>query len=139
MPLPSGYTESTLASYMVSRLGALAVTLELTTASMAEAVNDVALACGVTDIAGATDVQQVRALATLAALRTAQTAAASWYDFGADGGDFKRSQVQAQIAGLLADAERAALLYREDYAVGVGTLAPVDPYRWDSDEDDDSL
>ena len=136
MPLPASYTEATLATYMVSRLGDLATVLGLTTASMAETVNDVALACGVTDIADASDIAQVRALAAVAALRVAQTAAAGWYDFGADGGDFKRSQVQAQIGALLAAAERDALLYGDGYAVAAGSFAQPDPYRWETDDED---
>lgn len=134
MPAPASYNETTLAAYMVQTLGDLATTLGITTAAMAEAVIDVALACGVTDVADATDVAQVRALARVAALRRAQTAAASWYDFAADGGDYKRSQVMAQLDSLLKAAEADAMNYSESYAVGVGTLSYAgDPYDWDAD------
>ena len=140
MALPTSYNEATLALYMVTVLGGLAETLGLTTDDMTEAVNDVAAACSVTDVADATDVKQVRALAKVAALRVAQTMAAGWYDFGADGGDYKRSQVQKQVADLLKAAEQEALLYAPEYAIQVGTLSyPDDPYPFPVDDgtDDD--
>ena len=63
------------------------------------------------DVALVMDVAKVRALATVSALRAARTRAAAWYDFDADGGGFKRSQVQAQVGSLLAAAEREAMVY----------------------------
>jgi hypothetical protein len=136
MPLPTSYNEATLAAYMVRSLGTLAETLGIDDASMAEAVNDVTQTCGVADIATVTDLAMVRALARVAALRVAQTTAAGWYDFGADGGDYKRSQVVKQIDTLLAAAERDAMLYDgSGYAVAVGTVRYVgDPYDWDVDD-----
>ena len=134
MALPTSYNETTLAEYMVRALGGLATVLGLDTAAMGEAVNDVAAACGVQDVGLADDVGQVRALAKVAALRVARTAAAGWYDFGADGGDYKRSQVQKQIGELLAAAECDALVYDPGYGVEVGALHPAaDPYRWAED------
>ena len=140
MALPTSYTEVTLALYMVTVLGGLAETLGLTTDDMVEAVNDVAAACSVTDVANATDVKQVRALAKVAALRTAQTTAAGWYDFGADGGDYKRSQVQKQVSDLIEAAEQEALLYAPEYSIQVGTLRyPDDPYPFPVDDDIDDV
>ena len=138
MALPTSYNEATLAFYMVTVLGGLAETLGLTSDDMTEAVNDVAAACNVTDVANATDVQQVRALAKVAALRVAQAMAAGWYDFGADGGEYKRSQVQQQIAKLLTAAESDALTYAPEYGIQVGTLSYAgDPYPFDDEADDD--
>ena len=129
MALPTSYNEATLALYMITVLGGLAETLGLTTDDMTEAVNDVAAACGVSDVVDATDVKQVRALAKVAALRVAQTKAAGWYDFSADNGDYKRSQVQKQVSDLLKAAEGEALLYAPDYGIQVGAFNYVDdPY-----------
>jgi predicted xylose isomerase-like sugar epimerase len=121
---------------MVSSLGALATVLGIDATSMVEAANDVTLACGVDDIADATDVAQVRALAKVAALRVAQTTAAGMYDFEADGGSYKRSQVMAQIASMLSAAESAAMQYDANYSVEVGTVTyTADPYDWDLEDD----
>lgn len=140
MALPSSYNELTLAIYMESVLGGLATTLGLSADDMSEAVNDVAAACGVTDVANATDVTQVRALAKVAALRVARTTAAGWYDFDADSGDFKRSQVQKQIGDLLSAAERDALTYAAEYGIQTGTMTySTDPYPFaaaDGEDDD---
>ncbi len=134
MAPPTSYNEATLAAYMVRSLGSLADMLGIADDSMYEAVNDVTQACGVADIASATNLAQVRALARVAALRVAQTTAAGWYDFAADGGDYKRSQVQAQIKTLLETAENAAMEYDAGYSVEVGTMRYVDdPYDWDAD------
>ena len=134
MPLPTSYNEATLAAYMVTALGDLAATLDLDEDDMAEAIGDVTLACGATDIASVTDVAKVRALGKVAALRVASITAAGWYDFAADGGDYKRSQVQAQIARLLDSAENAAMVYGPGWAVETGTVHYVDdPYDWDLD------
>jgi len=135
MPLPTSYNEATLAAYMVRTLGELATMLAIEDVAMLEAVNDVTQACGVADITSATNLAQVRALARVAALRVAQTTAAGWYDFAADGGDYKRSQVQAQIQTLLQTAENAAMQYDAGYSVEVGTMHYVgDPYDWDNDD-----
>ena len=134
MSLPESYTNATLAFYMVTSLGGLAELLGLDESSMTEAINDVALSCGVTDISTVTDVARVRAVARVAALRLAQTAVAGWYDFTADGGSYKRSQVTAQLDRMLASAEAGALLYDGVYAVEVGTITFTnDPYAWTDD------
>ena len=138
MALPSSYSELTLAIYMESVLGGLATTLNLSADDMSEAVNDVAAAAGVTDVADATDVAQVRALAKVAALRVARTTAAGWYDFVADCGEFKRSQVQKQIGELLAAGERDALTYAPEYSIQTGTMTYIDdPYPFEDDDDGD--
>jgi hypothetical protein len=139
MALPASYTEATLKTYMLACLGGLGTVLGLTTDSFAEAVNDVLAAYGVDDIADVTDIPKVRALAKVAALRTAQAMAAGWYDFDADGGSFSRSQVAEQLAGLLAAAEGDALLYADGYTIGTGTLTYVsDPYQFGADDDTDT-
>ncbi len=138
MALPSSYTEGTLKTYMLAVLAELATVLGLTSASFDEAVNDVLIAYGVDDIAAATDVARLRSLAQVAAYRRAQTVAAGWYDFSADGGDFKRSQLLKQIGALLAGAEREALNYVDTYSIQTGTLTWTgDPYVFGDDDDSD--
>ena len=136
MPLPTSYNEATLKAFMVNSLGALATTLGIDDASMAEAVNDVAAACGVTDVSQAADVMKLRAVAKVQALRVAQQVAAGWYDFSADGGDFKRSQVNKQIETLLSMAYADGLAYAGSYAIETGTVRVAnDPYQFaDGDE-----
>lgn len=135
MALPTSYSEVGLADYMVRSLGGLAEMLGLDESAMSEAVNDVAHACGVQSISQAHDLAMVRALARVAALRVARTAAAGWYDFGADGGDYKRSQVVKQIGDLLAAAERDALIYDPGYGVEIGVLRyRLDPYGGPEDD-----
>jgi len=78
MALPSSYNESTLTRYMLDTLGSIATTLSLTAIDMGETVNDVLAAYGVSDIANATDVVKLRALARVGALRRAQAASLAW-------------------------------------------------------------
>lgn len=144
MAIPTAYTESTLRSYMAASLGAIADTLGLDQTSFIEAVNDVLLAYGVSDVAQATDIAKLRALARVEALRVAQASVALAYDFAADGASFDRSQMAARIAALLAQAEADAARVVAGaagaaWAVGVGTLAvPGDPYRFGYEVADDA-
>lgn len=136
MPLPTSYNEATLKAFMVGSLGALATTLGIDDAAMAEAVNDVAAACGVTDVGHLADVVQLRAVAKVAALRVAQQVAAGWYDFSADGGEFKRSQVNKQIESLLTMAYADGMAYAGSYAIETGRVrVSNDPYQF-ADEDE---
>jgi len=140
MALPSSYNESTLTRYMLDTLGGIATTLSLTAIDMGETVNDVLAAYGVSDIANATDVVKLRALARVGALRRAQAASLAWYDFSADGGSFSRSQVQAHIKAMLAAAETDAIPYADVYAVTTATMtytAEADPYQWADDDAND--
>ena len=132
MTVPTSYTEASLAAYMFESLGRIAETLSLDETNMLESVHDISLVCGVSDIADVTDVIKIRALARVAALQVAQTTAATYYDFGADGGDYKRSQVMAQISILLTNAETAAFAYAPNYGLEIGTIIyTADPYDWD--------
>lgn len=129
MALPTVYTDAALKSYMLAYLGSIATTLNLTLDSFAESVNDVLAAYPATTLASATDVAKVRALARVAAVKTAQTVVATWYDFTADGSTFNRSQVVKALAAMLASAEGEALPYSAAYAIGVGSMTYAnDPY-----------
>jgi len=137
VPTPGAYTESGLALYMHAVLGAVASLLGYTApGSYTEQVNDALTALGLTDIASATDVTALRAVARREAWKKAQADAAALYDFKADGGDYSRSQVLAGIAKSLASAEQAAAAYVSDderYAASVTPVAYNDPYSWSDD------
>jgi hypothetical protein len=79
MPAPTSYTEAELAAYMVASLADVAVALGWTASAtqIQEAVTAVELACGVSDIATATNIAQVRAIGRREAWAAAMGAAAS--------------------------------------------------------------
>lgn len=139
MALPTGYTDSSLALYMIVSLGGLATTLGLTRFDMMEAVNDVAAACNVTDVASVTDLAKLRALAKVAALQVAQRQAATWYDFSADGGDYKRSQVQAQMLQMASRyrAKRATTSLTMKATPRPASAPGLDAWLGNAAEDDD--
>ena len=137
MALPASYSESTLKTYMTTSLGPLAGALGLVDSDMAEPLNDVLTAYGVEDIADATNLPKLRALARVHALRKAQVTAAAWTDFTADGASFSRSQVAAALREMLAQAEASALQYSEDYAILTGQMSYANnPYPFDSNDDE---
>lgn len=141
MAIPTAYTDFTLRSYMAASLGTIAETLGLDQLSFVEAANDVLLAYGVDDVAAATDVGLLRALARVEALRVAEQAVALSYDFSADGASFDRSQMAARVAALLVRAEADAARLGGGgaaWSVGVGSLGiPGDPYRFGYEVEDD--
>lgn len=127
MPVPSAYTDLELADYMLTSLGELGTALDLSIDSFYEAVTDVLLAYGVSDLAYVTDIAKVRKLAKAAALRVAATKAATFYDVTIDGASYKKSQIMAQIGDLAGvwgvsleadamDCSVAQLAYQTDLA-----------------------
>jgi hypothetical protein len=100
MAVPTVYTDLELQDYMLTSLGELGTALDLSVDSFYEAVTDVLLAYGVSDLAAATDIAKIRRLARAAALRVAATKAATFFDFTADGATFRKSQILGQIDKL---------------------------------------
>lgn len=101
MPLPTAYTEPKLAEYMHTTLGEAASVMGYGhpgagMGAYQEQVYDALLAYGVTDIADATDMALLRALAKREAWRKVMNESAGRYDVTADEGTFKRSQLHAQ-------------------------------------------
>lgn len=129
MAIPTSYSEETLKAFMLAALSGLGTALGLTAASFDEAVNDTLLAYGVSDIAQATDMAKLRGLARVAAWQVAVAAAAGDYDFSADGGNYRRSQLHEQARKGLAAAEADAALYGGDNQASIGVMAWTDPYR----------
>lgn len=132
MAIPTAYTEIGLTAYMRSVTKAVSDTLGLNQGEFQEAVNDVLTVYGVDDIADATDITKLRALAKVAAWRTVNDLLITTaYDFSADGGSYKLSQMKEGAEKALEMAEQAAAEagYSVGYAIQMGTLTrPNDPY-----------
>lgn len=132
MAAPVAYTEPELQAYMLDVLADVASALGMTELSLQEAVNDTLLAYGVADIAAATDIPRLRALARVAAWRAALARASSWYRFSADGATYNREQVAKQIRDMLGLAEADAAAYdggTGGVQVAVLAVRLTDPYR----------
>ena len=110
MPIPSSYTEDSLALYLRDGvLKTIAGVLGLTTtADFAEAVTSALLGSGVSAIDDAADIAKLRAWAAVAAWEVAQTVASGDYRFSADGGSWDRQQVFEHITTMLDAARRNA-------------------------------
>lgn len=132
MPIPASYTETSLRAYMLKTVGGLGTRLEMTTGNFEEAVTSTLLAYGVTDIANATDLPKLRALADVEAWRVAWNEATGAYDFTADGSSFKRSDLAKQAKERLEAAEQTAMAHGGlvGYAVTSARLTHAnDPYQ----------
>lgn len=111
MALPSAYTETTLSAYMLSTLEGVASLFDWTIDSFSEQVNDTLSLLGAADFTAASDVAAVRAVARYLAWEKAANRAATLYDFQADGGNYRRSQLFDHIVKQRDAARRAAALY----------------------------
>jgi hypothetical protein len=137
------YTTGTLATFMVTKLGAaVASALSLTTASLpiVEAVNDVASLLD-TAIADLTDDQKTRVIAEWRVWLVAEAEAIALIDLKSSGDEMKLSQLWDHIRARLLAAETAAMVYDEVLAAtgagGVMVIASVggtqQPYGWASE------
>lgn len=95
MPVPTSYTEDTLADYM--RTGVLRKTAEVlrwqVTADYQEAINQTLIDYGVTNIEDASDIVKLRVLARMNAWRSVTEANVPSYQATADGATFHRDQI----------------------------------------------
>jgi len=133
MVAPASYSETTLILYMHNALASVSDALGWTASSveLQEALNEVLLAYGVSDvtgIAGISNLRKLRALARREAWRAAMTEAAADYDFENEAGVMKRSQVFAQAQKAYVQAANEALIYDDQYNVAIETVAYADPY-----------
>jgi hypothetical protein len=138
MAIPASYTEAELKTFMLAAVAELGAVLGLTTSSFAEAVNETLLAYGVDDIADATDIPKLRALARVEAWKVAVVAAGSRIDWSEAGASFKQSQYRAAANNGLSLAQSEAVPYGGGLAgnvVTVGTMTMNDPYAVVSDEE----
>ena len=138
MPIPSAYTEKTLAEYMHLMLGKTAQALDLhfgpdDAGDYAQAVQDALLDYGAEDIAaisGVDGIRKLRALAKVAAWRHVVNNFAAFYDTSADGASYTRSQLFKQAKESLELAEDEALPYSPNYSARLVRVDHRhDPYR----------
>lgn len=137
MSIPTAYSELTLAQYMHMELGPVAKVLEYPEPAedagvYHEAVNEVALAAGVSDISQAGDLRKVRALARREAWAMAVKALSTHYNFSADGARHDQSQMHAQAKVALDQAISDCLvLGLGGYSVSIDNLDyRHDPYSF---------
>lgn len=137
MPLPTVYTEETLALYMHITLGNVAEALGYDVSeSYFEAVNETLLDYGVDDLSNATDIRKLRALARAQAWRKAANDTAGDYDFKAGDGSYNRSQVHEQCVVNLNMALTEAAAYSDRYQVTRSKAVYIhDPYQYHEEED----
>lgn len=141
MTVPTAYTEASLAEFMIAALGDLGADLGLTGpgADFDEAINDVLIAYGaddIADIAGASNIAKLRALARVQAWRLAVVQAAARYDMSDGTQSLKRSQLMGAAEKALAIAEADAAVYGTSddgsgYSVAVDAIVySSDPYAY---------
>lgn len=138
MPVPTGYSEASLQVYMLAATGNLGTVLGLTISDFVEAVTDTLIAYGEEDIADATEIGKLRALAKVAAWQVAVAKSSGYMKFQADGGSFEAQQIHAQALAGLALAETMAATYTGGmvgYEVTTATFHHAnDPYPLPTDE-----
>ena len=148
MAIPSSYTDTTLAQYMLSALEGVGGLFEWNTASFAEQINDVLIACSATSVSAVTDVTKLRTLAAYYAWRKALHAGSvRWIDNSVStmtGGTDRRNQQQIweHVQQAYRESEMAASAYLPaNSAAGAmsGNVATVsrvtyvnDPYQFDA-------
>jgi hypothetical protein len=141
MAAPTSYTETSLKIYMHTALGAVATALGWTVqdGNYDELVNETLLVYGtddVTGISGQDNIRKLRTLARVEAWRAVVRETAGDYDFSADGGSYKRSQIHAQAKMALEAAQDEAALYDDSYRVVIDQVKHVhDPYAYFPDEE----
>lgn len=132
MSLPSAYTRSTLAAYMVTGVlqgTASALEWSSTSGPILEAVNEVEFEVG--PVVDATDLRALRALARREAWRAAVAGTADRFRVSSDGQTVDLQQVHEHAVAMLgrAEADYAAALAGDGYTVGVTAVrASDDPY-----------
>lgn len=146
MPVPTSYTEATLADYMHAVLGPVGVALNYMPATAyREPITETLLTYGTTDIAtiaGAANLRKLRTLARVEVWRMVVGHVSGDFDFTADGATFSREQLHAMATANLKQAMADAEVYDEadaafdsSYRVGKDRVTyPQDPYVYLPDE-----
>lgn len=142
MTLPTAYTEATFATYLHAVAGDVASVLGYTIAGgdYAEIINEALFMYGVDDIAnvsGLENLRKLRVFGRMALWRQALNDASTRFDFAADGGDYKRSQLHEMLLKALDAAEYDALAYSDALVIEKTTLVYDDIYTPPDLEDDD--
>ena len=155
MPVPTGYTEDTLKTYMHTEADtgspSMATVLGWTVADLSydEILNDVLLdldVSNVTTITGASNIRKLRLLSKVHVWRAIVAGLATKHTFSADGASYKRSDLQSMALATLALAEDAASAYldlHDDDNQGVVCITPIvhrhNLYAHTVDEEDRTL
>jgi hypothetical protein len=130
--VPTSYTEATLKAFMHATIGAVADSLEWTTVGTKydEAMIETLLAYGVTDIANATDIKKLRALARREVWRSVLAEVSSDIDFSADGARYSQQQLftMAQQQFQMASADATPFDSSGSNVVSLETVNYGDPY-----------
>jgi hypothetical protein len=117
--LPTTYTQTTLAEWMRDELLATATVLGMgdpTHPGYTTAIRRTLRAYGATDLAQATDVVKLEALALIEVWRSVANQAATAINFEADGGRYDRKEIHKQALTMLGQAQAT---YAELYPVVV--------------------
>ena len=105
-----------------------------------EAVNEVMLTLGVTDLETAPDIRKVRALATREAWKLALDNLATAIDYSADGSRYDRSQLSLQAQAALSRAVSDCFglgIGVENYTVDITNVDyQYDPYQYPKKPED---
>jgi hypothetical protein len=141
MAVPTGYTETTFKTYLHKVAGDVASVLGWSIAGgdYDEVVYEALFmyeADDITTISGRDNVRKLRVLGRVALWRQAMSDAAARYDFAADGGDYKRSQMLEMIAKALDEAEYESLAYDDTLVIHKTRVTYADYYT-PPDLDDD--
>lgn len=147
MPVPSSYTEKSLAEYMYKAIGKVAPFLKIQLGTvdagdLSEAVNDALIAYGTDNISlitGLSNIQKLRAVAEAAVWKYVVANFTVLYDFSADGATYNRSQVYKQARESLESSLTLLIAsgYSVSYAVKVKKANYTnDPYAADRSSDE---
>lgn len=140
MPLPTVYTEESLAAFMHASLSTTADVLGWSVAAgnYDEIVNDTLLALDADDLSALTgreNLLKVRAFARRALWSAVVAATAGEIDFKADGGEYDRAAIHEHALANLATAERDCVPYDDSFSVQVGSFYhSQDPYTYRREE-----
>lgn len=135
MPLATSYNEQELAVLMAAELGDVATVLgwepgNLDAGSYERAVQRTLRLYGASDIADATDMDKLEALATWQAWEAAFASLSTRYDIATDGQSLSRSQLFDHALVMVNRAKQAATRYTSASFITVVPIErPSDPYR----------
>lgn len=136
MPIPTTYSEETLAIFLDTALGAVADVLGWTVeiGSYDEIVNETLLAYGQTDltqVTGTANLRKLRALGRRELWRAVVEQTSAKYDIKEDNASLSRSQIHKMALESLGKAEAEAAEYDDRYRVGIDRLEyKHDPYQY---------
>lgn len=118
MPVPTVYTEQTLAEFMMQELKNSASDLGWTTADpdgdYQEAITETLLLYGVADVSEATNIRKVRALARVAIWESATKASVPNTDSSQDGMSNSDSQVYDHSYAMWEEAKQQASIWMDN-------------------------